>query len=174
MCLAMMVLGFTLETCGFVLAGVGLWRTWRDNADGRDFLSPKIRGIVDRALLRSPRVVPGRASAGIAVEADAAGFLSRGFTEGMTPDQKLDVAQGNAIAALKSASEARHEIDKERVQRQLEIEALEKRVDAMQADTQAFAKRLVVDGVPVAVVGLSLAAFGLLLQAIPSIATFGC
>ena len=49
---------------------------------------------------------------------------------------------------------------------------LERQIHGTQQELSKFARGLVVDGVPLTVTGLTFAVFGLLLQAVASIATF--
>src|SRR4051812_1441853 len=98
-------LGFVLEIIGLACAARGLWRTWRDNAQGRSFFSPRVTGALGwirvRLLRREPITVTGQAI-GImpSFEMSAAGYALQGLSDTMSLDAKIEAVQANALNAL--------------------------------------------------------------------------
>jgi len=108
----LMCVGFAVELLGLGVAAFGFWQTWKVNAEGRPFFSARIRRAanwVRRHLLRrKPRVHSGSgtASSTTRVHGDAHGFVSEVFTDEMTVEAKVEVAQANALRALENAAAA--------------------------------------------------------------------
>ena len=102
----------------------------------------------------------------------AHGYVSTPLTPEMTLDQQIEAIQTNALRALKDASQALAAVTTEQRKREQAVRELTGRLEGAEVTLASQAKRLVVDGIPTAVVGLGLAAVGLMLQALASIATF--
>jgi len=100
------------------------------------------------------------------------GYASTPLTPELTLDQKIEAVQTNALRALKDASQATAAVTTEQHKREEAIRKLTNRLDGAEVTMASQAKRLVVDGIPTAVVGLGLAAVGLVFQALASVATF--
>jgi hypothetical protein len=171
--MTLIVLGFVVEATGLCLTARGLWRTWRANSSGHDFLAPWARRVVNwllHSLLRRPHpattirlnaTLPG-------VEAAFHGHAFQTFRDDSTIEERVDIAQANALSALQAASTANSAIAAERRERQTGHAQLDQRIASTESDVTAFARSLVVDGIPLAVTGLGLAGLGLLLQTIGS------
>jgi hypothetical protein len=171
--MTLIVLGFLLEATGLLLTARGLWRTWRANSAGRDFLSPRLRHAVNwimYSLLRRPRpvVTLGLNATLRRDEAAMHGTVFQEFRDDMTIDERADIAQANALSALEAAGAAQSAIADEQRERKAGHAQLDERITGTESDLTTFARSLVVDGIPLAVGGLGLAAVGLLLQSIAS------
>jgi len=173
-----MCIGFLLEFVGFGVAAFGSWQTWKANADERPFFSARIRKagnwIRVEVFRRRPRThqVTGSASGSSTVHGDAAGYVSQTLTDAMTLETKIEAVQANALKALAAAAEAHRVAVEEKRERKTAMAVLEKQIHGTQQELSKFARGLVVDGVPLTVTGLTFAVFGLVLQAVASIATF--
>jgi hypothetical protein len=175
---AVMMVGFLLEFIGLGIAAFGLWKTWRANANGRPFFSPRLRAaarwIRRHILRRSPRTqsASGTANGTISIRGDATGTVTEVFTEDMTLEEKVNAAQENAVRALKNAATAQQGVEAERRAREAAVDSLTSQLQGTQETLTTFARELVVDGVPLTVGGLVFAAVGLTLQALATAAMF--
>ena len=172
-----MCAGFLLEFVGFAIAAVGLWKTWKANADGRPFFSPRIRRFGNwvwvKLLRRHPRMHVGtaRGTTWTTSSASGSGYVST-FTDELTLEEKVQAAQENALRALADAATAQQAASEEKHRRERAVSQLQDQLHGTEEALSAFARELVVDGVPPTVAGVACAVLGLLLQAVASIATF--
>jgi hypothetical protein len=170
--------GLFLELVGLGVAARGLWQTWKANAPDRPFFPSWVyqssSWIQSKLLRRKPRTqkVSGHVRATWGFEGKAEGRVWEGFTDEMTLEQMVEVAQSNAIEARKEADEARRAVETERAEREAAMAGVDSRLRGTDEELRSFARNLVVDGVPIAVMGLTLAAVGLVMQGVASIATF--
>lgn len=171
--MTLIVLGFLIEALGLGLTGTGLWQTWRANAAGRDFLPARVRRWVDwvkHSVLRRPRPSISVSANAVLPPLEMVGHITakQTFTEYMTIDEKVNVVQANALAALQSAGNLASELRAERRQRSESDDRLSARIQGTEHQVREFARSMVVDGIPLAVLGVVLTTIGLLLQTIAS------
>lgn len=172
---ALFVIGFVIEAAGLTLTAIGLWRTWRANTDGREPLWPWLRRCSDFLLykvLRRKRE-PITLSVGTGRIGHRAGSATvyghQPLSDEMTIDQKIEAVQANALSALDSAARAHSAVGKERSEREHALKGFEERISGTEADLRDYAKRLVVDGIPMAVSGLVVTGVGLLVQTVGNV-----
>lgn len=169
---ALLIVGFLAEAIGLALTATGLWRTWKANTDGSAPLWPWVRRSTDFLLYRVLRrqrppvnLTVGGSVVGHVVMS-ASGYGHQPLKDEMTVTEKFETVQANSVSALKSAAEAHGAIAKEKHEREQAQRSLERRVAGAETDLKAHAKRLVADGIPLAIGGLAITALGLFLQAL--------
>jgi hypothetical protein len=168
------VIGFVVEVIGLALTGFGLWQTWESNAEGRDFLPPRLRAAVNwvkHSVLRRPRpgVTVSLNAQLPAWEVALGGHAYASVRDDMTIEEKLNVVHANAISAIEAAARANQAAERERRERERALARFDERFRATEQTLTSFARGLVVDGIPLAVLGLGLAVVGLTLQTVGSL-----
>lgn len=172
-----MIVGFVLEALGLAMASWGLWRTWRRNADDRAFWPRQVRrpfAWLRRQVLRrkTATVEPKANTARGGFQLGGTAFSTHALNADMTIDEKIEAVQANAMAARKAVVMAELQIREEASIRKRHIAELRQRIASVEVDAASYARQLVVDGVPQAILGLAAAALGLVLQGVASVATF--
>jgi hypothetical protein len=171
----LVVAGFLFEAFGLILTAVGLWRTWKANTDGREPMWPWLRQCVDfllhNVLRRTPSAgtISASGSGTSHFTGTASGYAYQSLNDEMTLDQKIETVQANALSALESAAQARAAVAKEQREREVALKSLEARLSSTEAEFRDYAKRLVVDGIPMAIGGLAVVGLGLLIQTLGSL-----
>jgi hypothetical protein len=161
-----MAAGYALEVCGLVLAGFGLLRTWRDNADGRPFLAgmPRLLRLWGRVTGR-PHVAHGSGGGTMpSMTGSAYGHSPLVLDPEATVDEKLAALVAHSNRAMVEAMGAHAAADREASKRRRAVQGLQDRMESLEEQARAYTRRALVEGVPVAIIGLFLAGFGLLLQ----------
>ena len=158
------------------MALLGFARTWRDNSEGRPFLSgyPRLyRGWnALRSLVSKPEPSRGSGGGSFSVEGRGFGISCPRIDDSMTADAKAVAAHETAVKALKHASQAHAAVGREEQARSQSVKALEARVLAVENAAAADLRRFAVEGIPLAVVGLGLAVLGLVAQGLATWATW--
>jgi hypothetical protein len=166
------VVGFLVEALGLTLAAVGLRRTWKANTDGREPLWPWLGKCADFVLYRvlrrrrTPVTITASGSAHGHSSVSGSVYGHTPLNDGMTVDQKIEAVQSNALSALKSAAQAQGAVAKEQREREQALNGLAERLSGTEAELRSYAKRLVVDGIPMAIGGLAVIGLGLLIQTV--------
>jgi hypothetical protein len=171
-----MIFGFILEFLGLGVAASGLLLTWRENANGRSFLSPRIERMTSRirAILGRPTRVQdgGEVAAMSAWAGTASGYAPFIMDSSLETEEKFDALAAGLNRALERVTQALHAVQDETKKREAADKGLERRIGQTEQQVKSYSQRLVVDGVPRAVVGLFAAAVGLLCQGVATVATF--
>lgn len=163
--------GYVLEVLGLAIAAVGLRKTWADNADGLHFLAGTPRLYRFWAKLRGPRVLQASGAINAVSTIEATGEVTVGLARGdRSVEARLDALEQDLKQALDTARAAHQRVDTEQRERRRAVESLQERVETVENSTRAYARRTIVEGVPLAMMGLCLAGFGLVLQ---GLATWG-
>lgn len=170
---AVTVVGYVLELLGLGAAGIGLIGTWREHANGKPFLPPKLDrpwSWFMRTVLRKPRnTVLGVANAVMpSFVANASGVVSKPVTDDMSVAEQIKALSYNVDQAARSAGKAHHEISSERAQRVTDVAQLRSELQQTSQTLIRQDSEVATRGIPLAASGLLLAAFGLILQAIGS------
>lgn len=165
--------GIAVEIVGIGLAGRGLYLTWKDNVPPEKQVSQLLRSFwaaVRRRLRRRTTVTTGIATAwGVANDAQAIGTVTpplRPMTVDLSRADLIEAVSHNFNVLVQTSVETQVELSKARHEnaqttRQLRTELAEAHVKLTDD-----AKALVVEGVPLAVFGLSVTLLGLLLQGV--------
>lgn len=179
----LMLAGYLLEVIGLAVAAHGLLQTWQVNRDGRSFLAgmPKVlqlRQWVVRQWHRifTPRPEPIDASvspATVQVTSAVETPWTHVDDEPTLEDRikALEVAHGQVLAETRQTA-AR--LEEEGRERRNEVAQLNDRVEVVEHKARAYTRRSLVEGIPIAILGLALAGLGLILQGIGTWVTWPC
>ncbi|MGH3117458.1 MAG: hypothetical protein ACRDQ2_10195 [Gaiellales bacterium] len=167
-------IGYAMELIGLAVAAVGLWASWKVNAQGAAFWPARLRSayykVARQVWGQAPPPNETKAYAGSAnVAAGAHGALAVGRVAGATVDERLDSLEAD-VDRLKAMTEKlasqqqahKRALDEAKESRRHEIAA------AQDATERRWSAQTVAD-LRWAVFGVGLAAFGLLLQWIGSV-----
>jgi hypothetical protein len=171
-----MASGYILEVCGLLIAAYGLRKTYRENADGRPFLAdwPWLMRLMER-VTGGQHVARGSGSATLpGMTGSGAGIAPLRLDPAATIDDKLAALVEHSNRALAEAVGARAAVDVEGRKRRRAVEGLKARMGTLEEGARAYTRRVLVAGVPMAIVGLFLAGLGLLLQGLATWLTWGC
>ena len=157
----LMLVGYTLEAIGLALAGWGLRGTWKANAEGRSFLAGLPRWMRFWQARQPP--AQGRTVGAHVTSGWAGGYTPTPFSGG-TPEERLSAMEAAFHGLERRVHDNRAGLDIETTALRRDIQALYARTAATANRAEAYARELVVDGVPLAVVGLGFALLGLALQ----------
>ncbi len=166
-------IGYVVELGGFICAAVGLTKTWREHANGRPCLPPRLdrmRLWVVHRVLKRPRVhVLGVASAEMAaMSAHAVARVSRPLTDEMSTDERIAALQFNLDKVADLATQAHQLVHSEESARRAEAKALRTEMQQVRDSLAQQDSDMIVRGVPLAAFGIGLATVGLFLQAVGS------
>jgi hypothetical protein len=172
----LLTLGFVLEFAGLVTAARGLLETWQAHPHGHQLLPPRLHAAWQWAqvkLLRRRQSV--RAHAGVATgTVSSHGWATGTATEepqpGWTLDERMAVLERRVAGVLGQVSEVRAGLEEETRARAAEISRLDFERDALRDQLEAQDREIQVEGIPRAFRGLVLAATGLAVQGVASIA----
>lgn len=165
--------GIAVEMVGIGLAGRGLYLTWKDNVPPEKQVSQLLRSFwtaVRRRLRRRTSVTAGVATArGVANDAHAVGIVTpplRPLTLDLSRAELLDAISHNFEALVQMSVATQVELGKARHENAQTTKQLRTEVAEAHVKLTDDAKALVVEGVPLAVFGLFVTLFGLLLQGV--------
>jgi hypothetical protein len=162
----LLIVGYAAEAVGLGMAMRGLYKTWVANAPGRPLL-PALAQL--RARLRRPQAITvhpsgiasGAALGDITVTGTATGKAGPLSLEEQLAELRDDVTQ--LRSAVRDAAQAFAE---ERSGRQEDVASVRRDMTDRDAQVEALAVRLTVDGIPLAVKGPGLTLTGLVVQAL--------
>ena len=164
---SLFVIGCIIEVAGFLISARGLWRTWRDNAPTGAPMFPQLQQLLNR--FRRRKLLAARdtaSSSGTAILATGGGYGHTPVDRSAPIEEQIRTLERNIIRALKMSASVEHAVQKEARQRGRDLAALEERLTRADQDNVRLFRTLVIDGVPMAVTGLLMAAAGFMLQAL--------